>query len=104
MSKKMNCKRKKPLLKYLSFEWGAIFLFFTLLAGIFIAGCSEDKILQQPADVDILAAAGIQEILPANLSDSVALDPEVSVTFIAGTDAAKVAATTLTLNNGGAQI
>ncbi len=102
--REMNlCERKKPLFKCKVSNLGKLLVTLFILSGIFIAGCEENKIVQT-ADIDPLIAAGIEEILPANLADSVAIDPVISITFVAGTDASKITASTLTLKNSSASI
>jgi hypothetical protein len=71
-------------------------LFFLLIITLIVAGCTKDDNLTglQP---DSLKAIGIDEIVPADQADSVVVNPVVSVTFKAGTDPIKLAATTITL-------
>jgi hypothetical protein len=71
-----------------------IMTFLTILAG----GCAKDENLAG-FEVDQMKAAGIYEVIPLNLTDSVSVDPTVSVTFKPGTDPSVVSATLLSLKN-----
>ncbi len=72
---------------------------YTLVLGALLTGCSKEdpNVL---SGVDPLAAAGIAEVFPGNLTDSVAVNPDVSVTFKSGTSPSTVAASTITLKEG----
>lgn len=72
---------------------------FTLFAG----GCSKDD-NQSGLEPDPLKAIGIDEIIPADLADSVVVNPVVSVTFKAGTALSTLEATTITLKKEGSSV
>lgn len=74
-------------------------VFFITVIIVFIGGCTKDENPDLSND-DILLVAGITEVFPANLADSIEINPVVSVTFKAGTDASVVSETTLTLKKG----
>lgn len=73
-----------------------ISIFLTLLITIFI---SCEKKANDPLPQDILKAAGIDLVVPANLSDSVVVDPVLSVTFNNTIDP-KSASADITLKKG----
>lgn len=78
------------------------FLLMTVIA-LFAGSCTKDE-NQVDLEVDPLKVAGINEVIPANLADSIEVNPVVSVTFKPGTDLSKVTATTLTLKKGSANV
>jgi hypothetical protein len=78
------------------------FILMTLIT-LFAAACTKDQ-FQDEANTDVLEAAGIDQVIPANLADSVAVDPIVSVTFKPGTDPSKVSASTVSLKKEGSPV
>ena len=76
---------------------------FMMLITAFLAGCEKN---QDPSylDSDLMKAAGINEVIPLNLSDSVEVDPVVKVTFAPGTDPSILSESILTLKKGGSPV
>lgn len=74
------------------------FILMTVLT-VFLAGCTKDE-NTDPSNNEMLSVAGINQVIPANLADSVEVNPVVSVTFKAGTKASVLSASTLTLKKG----
>ena len=74
---------------------------YLMLMTVFISGCTKDE---TPIDngPELMTVAGIAKVIPMNLTDSIVVDPVVSVTFNQGTDPATVSASasTLTLKKG----
>jgi hypothetical protein len=69
---------------------------------LFIAmmlSCTKTEI-NPPTEADIMAAAGIGEIIPANLADSVVVNPVIIVTFREGTEKIVVTNTSIELKKG----
>jgi hypothetical protein len=76
---------------------------FIMIMALFANGCTKDQYNVNSEAVK-LEAAGIDEVVPANLADSVAVDPVLSVTFVPGTDPSKLTAATFTLKNGNSSV
>jgi hypothetical protein len=74
-------------------------LFFILAATLILAGCTKDQLGKDP-DADPRIAAGINEVIPADLADGVEVNPVVRVTFEPGTDPSKISSSNLTLSKG----
>jgi len=72
---------------------------YLLLMAVFIAGCSKEVATDQ-STVDSLNSAAISEILPADLADTVAVNPVVAVTFKSATAASDVSASAFSLKEG----
>jgi hypothetical protein len=74
---------------------------YLMLMTVFISGCTKDE---TPIDngPELMTVAGIAKVIPLNLTDSIVVDPVVSVTFNQGTDPATISASasTLTLKKG----
>jgi hypothetical protein len=70
--------------------------FFILLLIPFVVGCSKDE-EKKNFEVNPLKVAGIDEVFPSNLEDSVVVNPIVSVTFKPGTDPNNILSSILTL-------
>jgi hypothetical protein len=70
--------------------------FYLMLMTVFIGGCTKDE-NQAITEPELLSVAGIAEVIPLNKTDSVAVNPIVSVTFMPGTDPATVSASAATL-------
>lgn len=92
-----NCDKSKTRKR--SGHNGISFLsVFILSMALFIGGCSKNSVYD-PAIGDPLKA-NIELIVPANLADSVFVDPVVSVTFKQGIDPDVVSSTAITLKKG----
>ena len=74
---------------------------FMMVFTVFLAGCTKDG---NPAVSDPLIAAGINQLIPANLADSVEVNPVVTVTFEPGTDPARLSASVITLKKGSSSV
>lgn len=81
-------------------SFGLIAIVWTFISmTALISSCSKEGIkdtvipTSSPADL-------ISETLPANLSETVPLNPAISVTFKSGTIPAEISSTSITLNNG----
>ena len=72
---------------------------FMMVFTAFLAGCTKDD-NPDIVNPDPFAAAGIKEVIPANLADSVEVNPVVSVTFKEGTDQSKLSSSALSLKKG----
>ena len=72
---------------------------YFLLMAVFIAGCSKDVVNDQ-ATVDSLNSAAISKTLPADLADTVAVNPVVAVTFKSAAVASDVSASAFSLKEG----
>lgn len=70
-----------------------------LLIGVILSGCTKDYIDMSTPENN-LAAAGVEEIFPANSAQNVEINPVIGVAFKPGIDQSKVAAFSLTLKNG----
>ncbi len=79
--------------------------FYLMVITVFMSGCTKDE-NQAITDPELLSVAGISEVIPLNQTDSVAVNPIVSVTFNPGTDPATVSASaaTLTVKKGSATV
>jgi hypothetical protein len=77
--------------------------FFIMVMTVFLGGCTKDE-NPDILDTDPLKSVGINEVIPANLADSVEVNPVVSVTFKPGTDPSKLSASTLTLKKGSSSV
>jgi len=75
--------------------------FYFMLTTIILAGCTKEE-NETISDPELMSVAGIAQVIPLNLTDSIAVDPIVSVTFNPGTDPSTVSASasTLTLKKG----
>ena len=73
--------------------------YYIMIMTVFLAGCTKDE-NQDILDTDPLKVAGIDQVIPSILADSVEVNPIVSVTFEPGTDPSEVSAATLTLKKG----
>jgi hypothetical protein len=78
-------------------------IFFMMIMTLFASSCKKEG---DPvnSEADQLMSAGINEVIPANLADSVAVNPVVSVTFLPGTDPSKISTATFTLKNGSSSV
>ena len=76
-----------------------LMILITLLA----VACTKDQI-EDDANIYVLQAAGIDQVIPANLADSVAVDPIVSVIFKPGTDPSRVSSSTVSLKKEGSPV
>ena len=74
---------------------------FMMVFTVFLAGCTKEG---NPPVSDPLMAAGINQIIPANLADSVEVNPVVTVTFEPGTDPSRLAASVITLKKGSSSV
>ncbi len=70
-----------------------------LFLAVFISGCAKEVETNQ-SGIDSSLVAVIAEIYPANLADTVVIDPVVEVTFNSSVNSADVLASTLTLKSG----
>jgi len=73
-------------------------LYITLLA-VFIAGCAKEGPVD-PSAVNPLADASISATIPADLADTVVINPVVAVTFKSTVNPTDVSASTITLMEG----
>jgi len=73
-------------------------LYITLLA-VFIAGCAKEGPLD-PSAANSLAIAFISATIPADLADTVVINPVVAVTFKSAVTPSEVSASTITLMDG----
>lgn len=99
----MRKKKKFPVRIYeMQFKMRLLNVFrtfiFMLLMTTFFTACTKDD--QKVNITDPLILAGIDEVSPADLEDSVVVNAIVSVTFKPGTDPLKVSASVLTLKKG----
>jgi hypothetical protein len=78
-------------------------IYFMMIMTLFASGCTKEE---NPVNVEAeqLKAAGINEVIPANQADSVAVNPILSVTFLPGTDPSKISAATFTLKNSSSSV
>ena len=67
------------------------------------SGCTKEQ-YGTDSDVDPLKAAGINEVIPADLADGVKVNPVVKVTFKPGTDPSKISTSDLTLKKGSSPV
>jgi hypothetical protein len=72
---------------------------YIILLAVFIHGCAKDE-ANVMSEIDPLKAVGIVEILPANLADSVVVNPIVTATFKSGTTPSNISASSITLKKG----
>jgi len=76
-----------------------IALYFTFIT-VFISGCAkEDEKVKQSGDIPPISAA-IAQTFPANLADTVVVNPVIAVTFKSTENPSVVSATTLSLKEG----
>lgn len=73
-------------------------LYITLLA-VFIAGCAKEGPVD-PSAANSLADASISATIPADLADTVVINPVVAVTFKSTVNPTDVSASTITLTDG----
>jgi hypothetical protein len=76
---------------------------YMILLAVFIHGCAKDEANIMP-EIDPLKAVGIVEILPANLADSVVINPIVTATFKSGTTPSNISASSITLKKGNTSV
>jgi hypothetical protein len=76
---------------------------FMIVITVFLTGCEKNQDKSSP-DPDPLIAAGISQVVPVNLADSIEVNPVVSVTFAPGTDPSKISESTLTLKKGSSSV
>lgn len=74
-----------------------------MLLALFAGSCTKDE-YQPNSESDVLKAAGINEVIPANLAESVEVNPVVSVTFATGTEQSKLSAIMLYLKKGSSPV
>jgi hypothetical protein len=72
---------------------------FVILLSLFISGCSKNE-LQDKNTVNPTALKSIASIYPANLTDSVAVDGTIAVTFQSTVEPSVISSSTLTLKKG----
>jgi hypothetical protein len=72
---------------------------YIILLAVFIGGCSKDVVKDQVA-VDPPITATIAETFPADLADTVAINPVVAVTFKSATNPSAISASTISLMLG----
>jgi hypothetical protein len=73
--------------------------FYVILMALFAGSCTKDD--NEPnLETDPLSVAGITQVIPVNLADSVEVNPVLSVAFKQGTDPSKVSETTIILKKG----
>ncbi len=77
--------------------------FYAILMALIAGGCSKDE-NQDNLESDPLKVAGITQVIPVNLADSVEVNPLLSVTFKPGTDPSKISESTITLKNGSSSV
>jgi hypothetical protein len=87
--------RMDEKMSYFRFFSACTVLLFTII----IQSCTKDDANVLP-EADPLKAAGITEIFPANLADSVVVNPMVTVTFKVGTAPSEITASTITVKQG----
>jgi hypothetical protein len=103
MSEKRKSETGIYRMSFVSEFYGLFRPLLFIMTMILFAGCAKDD-NQTGLEPDPLRAIGIEEIIPADLADSVVVDPVVSVTFKAGTDPSKLAATVITLKKEGSSV
>jgi len=77
-------------------------LYITLLA-VFVAGCAKEGPVD-PSAANPLADASISATIPADLADTVVINPVVAVTFDSTVNPTDVSASTITLTDGTAAV
>ncbi len=99
MRKTKNCESDNSPRRREVFYYGAILIAVKILViAIFLSGCTEDRIDMSSPNDDLIAV-GIEEIYPANMAESVEVNPAVAVIFQPGTDLSKVASSSIILKN-----
>jgi hypothetical protein len=74
-------------------------LLFVTIFSILVSGCKKTE-LTDPLSDDLMKAAGIEQITPANQASDVVLNPLLTVTFKNGTDPSVIQSSVLTLKSG----
>ena len=72
---------------------------YLLLMAAFVAGCAKD-VATDPGALPPAATALIAATIPANLADTVPINPVVAVTFKSAVTASEISTTTITLKQG----
>ncbi len=99
MRKTKNCESDNSPRRREVFYYGAILMAVKILViAIFLSGCTEDMIDMSSPNDDLIAV-GIEEIYPANMAESVEVNPAIAVIFQPGTDLSKVASSSIILRN-----
>jgi hypothetical protein len=100
MRKLKTHEQKISQLRKRRYHNGTILLAVSIMiVGVILSGCTKAYIDMSSPD-EALTAAGIEEIFPANLAQSVEINPVIGVVFKPGTDPSRVGASILTLKSG----